>query len=55
MRVWLGVFVLIVEGKLAVSLNQRLGSVLFVGSFIVHLVVLRWDSFLKSLRVPTVE
>ena len=55
MRVWLGVFVLVVEGRLIVFLSQKLGSVLFVGSFIVHLVVLRWDLFLESLRVPTVE
>jgi len=55
MRVWLGVFVLVVEGRLAVFLSEKLGSVLFVGSFTVHLVVLRWDQFLKSLRVLIVE
>lgn len=39
---WLEGFVLVVEEKLAVSLSQKLGSVLFVGNFIVQGVVLRW-------------
>jgi len=43
------------EEKLAVSLSQKLGSVLSARDFIVEVAVRRWDWFLNDLHVPVVE
>jgi hypothetical protein len=43
------------EEKLAVSLSQKLGSVLSAKGFIVPAAVRRWGWFSKNLRVPVVE
>jgi len=54
-QLWLEAFVQAAEEKLAVSLSQKLGSVLSAKGFIVPAAARRWGWFSKNLRVPVVE
>jgi hypothetical protein len=54
-QLWLEGSVQAAEEKLAVSLSQKLGSVLSARDFIVEVAVRRWDWFLNDLHVPVVE